>query len=507
MSSARLDSVASDLSRLRSLKATGAVTPPEADAIATRAARAFMSHYAATGEGLDDAVTVLCEIATLPDEIVARAGVAGLFPSVIEPLADAFDPTACRVYNRLFARVIQYCRALPEGQAIDRTLRDFGLFGERALVDRAERIRKVKRFASEETGVKQVIVLSRVTMGADVAVTSLVLQKMKRLFPRADIVFLANEGARQLFGGDARITIHALSYMRGGGLMARLSSWLEVIEVSARETRGLGRGETLIIDPDSRLTQLGLLPVVQDDSGYRFFESRAYRSPGVETLGELTARWLVEVFGGDDGLYPYVSPGPTDIAWARALTDPLRRDSQYLVSINLGVGENPRKRIPDPFEEELLRALLAERATVILDQGAGEEEFARVGKLIERLTALGHRVTDLRDAPAPDQVKSGEIMTWQGGIGRLGALIAQSDLYIGYDSAGQHIAAAVGVPTIDIFAGHTSSLMPVRWRPYGPGPVSLVTLADASETGPKHVLDKVLHHYRRFRTGARRRAT
>jgi ADP-heptose:LPS heptosyltransferase len=73
-------------------------------------------------------------------------------------------------------------------------------------------------------------------------------------------------------------------------------------------------------------------------------------------------------------------------------------------------------------------------------------------------------------------VQNVRLLIWHGGIGRLAALIGQSDLYIGYDSAGQHIAAALGVPTVDIFTGFSSPRMPRRWAPHGPGAVHMVVL-------------------------------
>ena len=39
---------------------------------------------------------------------------------------------------------------------------------------------------------------------------------------------------------------------------------------------------------------------------------------------------------------------------------------------------------------------------------------------------------------------------------------------MGYDSAGQHVAAAAGVPLISIFAGFPVPRMFDRWRPTGP---------------------------------------
>ena len=62
-----------------------------------------------------------------------------------------------------------------------------------------------------------------------------------------------------------------------------------------------------MIDPDSRLTQLGLLPVGAEDR-YHLFESRAYGGESDRTLPELAAHWAQETFGVADAA-PYVAVG------------------------------------------------------------------------------------------------------------------------------------------------------------------------------------------------------
>jgi ADP-heptose:LPS heptosyltransferase len=77
----------------------------------------------------------------------------------------------------------------------------------------------------------------------------------------------------------------------------------------------------------------------------------------------------------------------------------------------------------------------------------------------------------------------------------LAALIGESDLYIGYDSAGQHIAAALGVPCIDVFAGSSSPRMLDRWKPTGKAETRVVpvdTLAQVPDAA--EVVAKVLRH-------------
>ena len=134
----------------------------------------------------------------------------------------------------------------------------------------------------------------------------------------------------------------------------------------------------------------------------------------------------------------------------RPYLDPAPRASglhSHHIAVNLGVGENPNKRLPDPFEEQLL-ALLATRAPLIIDRGAGGDESARV----ERAARLS----------------GAEPTLFEGGFAEFARIIAASKLYVGYDSAGQHAAAAAGVPLISIFAGFAVPRMFDRWRPITP---------------------------------------
>ena len=53
--------------------------------------------------------------------------------------------------------------------------------------------------------VETVYVLSRVTLGADIKITSTILDAMKKRFPAAAIVFVANRKSAELFAADPRI--------------------------------------------------------------------------------------------------------------------------------------------------------------------------------------------------------------------------------------------------------------------------------------------------------------
>jgi len=412
---------------------------------------------------MDEGVVLLSDLALSKDPELARIGADGIFRQVVETLGDGFEPRLCDIYVQFFAKVLQHARETAEW--LDRRLRQYGLISEDDLVQRAGRLRQVR--PARAGRVKKILVLSRVTLGADVAVTSVILGKLLQRYPEAEIKLIGSAKATLLFAGEPRVTPRVVEYPRGGGLLERLRAWERLAEVVREETGGLWEGEYLVADPDSRLTQLGMLPVVEDEGAYCFWESRGYTRPGLETLGELAGAWADEVFGAGERVYPWVSLPLQDVEAARQ-----KAGGQRWASVNLGVGENPGKRIAGDFEERLLRGLLAAGWRVFLDTGDGQEETARVEALVGRL-----------QTPA--------IETWRGSLAGFGALIGASRLYVGYDSACQHLAAALGVPVIDIFAGHRSPRMLERWRPSGPGKVTMVVV-DGKGSEPEQLLARVL---------------
>ncbi|OFW41280.1 MAG: hypothetical protein A3J28_18090 [Acidobacteria bacterium RIFCSPLOWO2_12_FULL_60_22] len=94
------------------------------------------------------------------------------------------------------------------------------------------------------------------------------------------------------------------------------------------------------------------------------------------------------------------------------------------------------------------------------------------------------------------------MLVWQGGIGAFSALVGESDEYVGYDSAGQHIAAALGVPTLDLFSRNASAVFQERWRPTGCGVVKTVTecAPDGTPRPVRAILAEVMAQHREIRS-------
>lgn len=331
----------------------------------------------------------------LLDRAIAEDQGRALLSIVVERLGDLFEPALCRTYERLFRQVI-----------------------ERAYPDLIPRLRAVAATNRGPASATRVYVLSRITLGADVAVTSVLLDAAKRRYRDAEIVFVGPRKSYEMFEADPRILHFPAPYARSGALIDRL-----------RASASLRFDDGIVIDPDSRLTQLGLISVCDEDR-YFFFESRSYGGDGQESLPVLASRWAREVLGVDNAR-AFVAPLP----WNGPAAD---------ITVSLGVGENPSKRLDGDFERDLLGALAETGGSMFLDKGGSAEEHDRV----ERAILPGMRTHDGAFAP-------------------FAAQIARSKLYVGYDSAGQHVASAARVPLISIFKGFVSERMLARWRPNG----------------------------------------
>jgi len=337
------------------------------------------------------------------------------FRVVVESLADSFDPAEAAAYEELM----------------------------RAWIPTGPRVQPVI-----PERVDTVYVLSRVTLGADVKITSVILDAMKRRFPAAAIVLVASRKSIELYSADSRVWHIDAEYPRSGPVSQR-------IEFAHELRRRLEGPNRIVVDSDSRMTQLGLVPVCEAHD-YFHFPSRTANS--ADNLTELTQRWLEDVFG--ESGEAYIAPD----------TVPMKGDSPR-AAVSLGVGENDSKRIGGNFEAQLIHELGEKFRTIWIDRGVGGEE--------------ARRVTGAADASG----RMDRIRFWEGSFAGFASIVSQCDFYTGYDSAGQHAAAAAGVPLISIFAGAPSARFRQRWSPAGPGRVAII---NADSPTP----DKCLEQFR-----------
>lgn len=469
------------------------------DSLAQRVASSFLDRYYYSDEYNGGYIDLLCEMATTfkkqeLNQLASRA----LFGIIIERLCDDFEELQTETYNRLISQVMDYLRKLPDGQQLDRELNNFQLYSAEQLYQRIEAIRlspDEKLPASLQP--KKIIILSRVTIGADIAITSVICQRIARSFPYASIAVVGDGKLSQVFSASSGVTIHELRYARRGGLIERLRVWLELLKEVRNEIGELSGDEYLVLDPDSRLTQLGVLPLVSNEN-YRFFNSRGKAGyPVKASISELTNLWLDNILGHDGFCYPNVWPEEA----ARNLADKLRsivdpQKDQYLISINLGVGGNPRKLVEGDFEIQLVLALLQTPDTrILLDLGFGSEEKSRSEAILSAVEKAGYQVQTLAFDALTNLKPPTRLIGIQCSVAEIAALIANSNEFIGYDSACQHIAAAQGIKTLTIFAGTNNVRFIRRWRACGPNTSEILyvdTLSRDSVIDSSDIVERLL---------------
>ncbi len=370
----------------------------------------------------------------IEEALATNEGSVALFRDLVEPLADAFEFRLVNVYTHIFARVIE--AALPDLEAA-------------TLIERFMRIRKPRKFVGNPERVENVFVLSRITIGADIAITSRVLRAVFLHFPNAKIYFVGPRKNYEMFEPEIGLELVEVAYKRTGTLRERLGVYPALKE--ALSVKG-----ALIVDPDSRLSQLGLLPLGEEDN-YYFFETRSWWSDEDMPLGEMTERWVEQTF---------------EVPLHVPIISVEDRLEGFDVTLSLGVGENPEKAMAWPFEPKLLQLLVDRGLRVLVDTGAGGEEAERVRRAIAEV-----RPGD-----------NGSVTPYYGSFKEFASEINASELFIGYDSAGGHAACALGVPGLLLFRGFPNERFMIRWIPWGDGELEVL---DAEALSTEEALDRV----------------
>lgn len=457
----------------------------------------FVDRYYQNGQYVGEYIDLLCEMATFSDALLANKASTALFEIIVEKLCDDFEDMPVEIYCRVMSQVISYFRNVRQGITLDKALKDFGILSFEELYNRAIFVHTHSYSFNRNKPPEKIILLSRVTIGADVAILSVMIQRLMRIFPHAKIVIIGSSKLKGIFGGNESIQICPLNYARGGGLLERFSSWHNALEILTKEMPPRREEYTLLIDPDSRISQLGILPLTHGDN-YLFFNSRQYSdSMQGESMAELTNRWIDNVFGVPEFCYPKVWVDSSIGLEAQKLVSQLREAGcERIIAVNFGVGTNQRKRLGFDFEKKLLLEILKEpRTIVLLDKGFGKDELSQSAELLHSISNQGYDTTDMHFNDTEYPSFSNGLIAIDCTVGEVAAMIAECDECIGYDSACQHIAAAVQTPAVTIFAGSNDMNFVRRWSACGKAPHKIVhvdTVTNPQNIDTNEVISQIM---------------
>ncbi len=463
----------------------------------------FMAEADKESNAAQELITLLSQMALGPDVALAAEATASLYGRIILPLCDDFSSASVQVANSVLLTMIDtFCRT-SQGQEARQILADLHLPERAALLTRYRALSKNRPLSPAQRGVvKKVFILSRVSLGADIAITSPLIGRTQKAWPEAEIILVGLDHLRHLFYHDG-LRYLEFSYNREGGFLEKMTAWPRLFCLIARETAALGPEEFLLFDPDSRLSQLGLLPLAPL-SATHYLCSRQDQKEQVR-LSAITQAWLDRILPDIPPTAPYFQIQPHLFAACRSFCRQLPPTTLKII-INFGVGHDEKKRLADPFEEELLSRLLETKNTlIILDSGKGEIEEGMAKRLMAKIEEKGYNTAELSDqelAEAEIAVAHG-LLRFSGRIDAMAGLISNSDLFIGYDSCGQHVATATKTPAIICFTGAPNKRFLARWQPANHHGKTTTFIIDQQPLSPRQragLIEKIAQRADGYRT-------
>lgn len=425
----------------------------------------------------------LADAADADDEVLRKDGLAALFGGVVEPLNDGFSPAGRDLYAQVFPRIVW--RVAARDERLRTRLAAMGIGDEAALQARYQHARAGSDAAPATAA--RIAVLSRVTIGADILLTSVVLQRLQQRYPGARIDLVGDAKLGPLLGALPGVHVLPVAYGRRGPLRDRLASWIAVADAVHEHD--------LVVAPDSRLDQLGILPLTRDPARYHLWENTL---PDGEPPMSLSARldaWLCNRFAPVWGRVCTPSLGLDAAARAAAARWQEAWNGRAVCAVKLDHGGNPAKALPRATEVALLARLRALGWTILLDRGFGAEELANSDAL---LAAAGLTAVDIDDSGSgkgmavdalqPGTLADAGVVRFHGSIAGWAAAVTTCRHAVSYDSVGHHLAAAAGIPVTVAFTGHAHDAFPVAWQPRGAAAVTLVIVTPADRASAEERL-------------------
>ncbi|MFZ2655095.1 MAG: glycosyltransferase family 9 protein [Victivallales bacterium] len=458
-------------------------------------ALSFIDHYLYNDRYEEEYIGILCEMSTcFENHALDEIGSSALFETVLGGLRDEFEDLQTETYNRVMSQIISFCRRIPAGKELNNCMLEFGLFNPDEIVRRIQKIRAESgNYRKLPRNPKKIMVLSSGSMAADVAIVSVVIQRLAGRFPSTEIVLIGDSRLSELFGNNPNVRIVPIPGSSGGSPVERFKVWHGILGIAEKETSGK-LDSVLLVDPDSSLSHLGILPLV-DDSKYLFFNIRGgQKFPPKLSLSRLANILMDKILSESESCHPKVWLADDVLSESADFAKRLRKKGcRRIISVGFGAGDNPRKRVGHDFEGKLILELLRKPGTVVfLDRGLTPEENEYSGKLMKTLARKKMITKELVFGAFKGGELSHGVIGVRSSLGEISGLISESDEFIGYDSPLMHVAAALGVTAYAVFAGSNNPHFIRRWNACGPGRCALIHV-DTLSCPPRFDTDDIVH--------------
>ena len=427
------------------------------------------------------------------NELEQSAAIRCVFAELVEPWNDSFSMRGRNAYAAIFGRIVwQTCEA---DNMLMNSLKMFNINTEEQLRNRHLVHRQGKALQVPATA-KRIVVLSRVTIGADILLSSVVIKRLRERYPDAEIIITGNKKLYGLFGAMPQLKVESLDYARRGTLITRLRSWISLHE----QIKDLK--PDLVVAPDSRLDQLGLLPICCKEQ-YALWENLQL-ADATQSLSSLADQWICETLNleSEPPVYPELAFSP-DMQMLSDHMQELIADRPF-IAVKLDYGGNSDKAVSREWEIEILRCMIDRGWRILIDRGFGEEELQNSDAVIRGVGMSAFDISEsdpdqgmlIRDVTEKD-LNGTDIVRFYGSIAAWAACAKHCQLAFSYDSVGHHLAAALATPLVIAFTGYKDDAFPKAWQPRGPGEINMVCIP-MDRKDNRDYLNKILEHITRL---------
>ncbi len=204
-------------------------------------AQNFMSAFYAGQQPDLTCIDQLCGLALSPDDLVAKHAVCVLYGSIVEGLCDDFSGRGVAVCNRVLLRIVSFLHGAGKPNRAPVLWASARRVGRRSCFGVMMRWSDRGRMALRRPPAR-IIVLSRVSIGADVMITSIVIQRLRTCISRRRKSFwsgLPIMGALLQF--DQNVQSRLFPYERNCSLLERFEATCRLAQLVREECRGWSR--------------------------------------------------------------------------------------------------------------------------------------------------------------------------------------------------------------------------------------------------------------------------
>lgn len=447
-----------------------------------------------------DKINILTKLAFHENKEISKRMIEPIFGVLVNNLKKSFKKKEGEIFLKVFPYFI--LAAKEKSKIVANWFEKMNILNKTPiewLYSKSIELRKNKTPLSQEDKdrIKKVILLSRNTIGAEAYINGLIINRILETLTNAKILFIdSNDIGKHIFNHPKISAVTGFKNKDGEEISFKWNRQnmqiLDRFEYTANlanyietEISGLEKGEAIVIDADTRLSQTGAM-LICDNSIHYFIETALENDEvnieKVESFGILCNKYLNRIFNENKIGYPKIYLPKEDKQKAKEIREKLPKNKPVIM-LHFGSGLKSKSLSPE-FEKQLALESFKFGVPLIVKPPV-DWELEKINRTIKFLNNNGK--------------KEGEdFFTFNGPLSTFTSLIGEMDLCIVYDSQCQHMAAALEIPFITLFTGHINRIFLKRWTPLSKNFFRIIEIDKNSKNYEKEGLERAIECMKKF---------